>query len=283
MKQYYIYKVTNKINGKAYIGSHYGKTNDSYFGSGIAITRAVEKYGKENFIKEIIEIQPTKQLMLEEESYWLNKLKCSTNPEYYNMTNTAGGGCLIDGKTEEERKNIITKQAAGRRPKQKQITKKMLETKRQWNEKQKLKNKIEMSKSHKEAYARLTPEQKAARIKKISETKRNLPKWKKAITSKKHSERAKKWRNSLTIEQKIEYSKKLSESQKGKIISEEQKEQIRNTLKQYQKSLPKHIKEARRRHNSMVMSMMKWCNNGIKNFRKTPEQIKELGYTLGRL
>ncbi len=283
MKQYYIYKVTNKINGKIYIGSHRGKADDNYFGSGIAITRAVEKYGKENFTKEIIETQPTRQIMLERESYWLNELKCATNTQYYNMTNTAGGGCLIDGKTEEEKRIIIAKQTAGRKIKQKQIVKKTLQTRQKWTEDQKLKNKIALSESHKKSYARLTPEQKAARIQKISDTKSNLPKWKKAITSKKHSERAKRWWNSLTLEQKIERGKKCGESQRGKIISKKQKEQIRNTLIEYNKKLPKHIKEARNKMNSVKMSMKKWCNNGIKNFRKTPEQIKELGYTLGRL
>ena len=52
---YLIYKITNITNGKYYIGAH--KTtdkNDSYMGSGVAITRAYKKYGKEKFIKEII-------------------------------------------------------------------------------------------------------------------------------------------------------------------------------------------------------------------------------------
>jgi hypothetical protein len=75
MKKYFVYKTTNKINGKKYIGSHYGKTDDEYLGSGLLISRAIKKYGKENFKKEILEIQSNKQLMLERESYWLNKYK----------------------------------------------------------------------------------------------------------------------------------------------------------------------------------------------------------------
>jgi hypothetical protein len=52
---YIIYKITNQVNGKYYIGRHATKdVNDSYMGSGIGIINAIKKYGKENFTKEII-------------------------------------------------------------------------------------------------------------------------------------------------------------------------------------------------------------------------------------
>jgi hypothetical protein len=50
-KRYYIYITTNLINGKQYIGKHYGLINDDYFGSGILLQKALKKYGKENFKK----------------------------------------------------------------------------------------------------------------------------------------------------------------------------------------------------------------------------------------
>ena len=52
---YTVYKIINNINQKTYIGVH--KTddpNDSYMGSGRAITEAVKKHGKDNFEKHII-------------------------------------------------------------------------------------------------------------------------------------------------------------------------------------------------------------------------------------
>ena len=48
-----IYKTTNLINGKYYIGKD-SKNYPGYLGSGIAIKEAIKKYGKENFKKEIL-------------------------------------------------------------------------------------------------------------------------------------------------------------------------------------------------------------------------------------
>jgi len=43
-----IYKTTNLINGKIYIGQSF-KHNCKYLGSGIFLKRAIKKYGIENF------------------------------------------------------------------------------------------------------------------------------------------------------------------------------------------------------------------------------------------
>lgn len=78
---YYIYKITNKLNGKIYVGQHKVIKKESlnrYLGSGTLIKLAIKKYGKENFIKEILEYC-TKDNVSEREIYWIKKLNARNN------------------------------------------------------------------------------------------------------------------------------------------------------------------------------------------------------------
>jgi len=97
-----VYKTTNLLNEKFYIGQHKCKDEifDGYFGSGLLIQRALEKYGFSNFKRETIEVCNNRKLVNEKEKYWIEKL----NPEY----NIAPGGMggYIRKWTIEERKEI---------------------------------------------------------------------------------------------------------------------------------------------------------------------------------
>jgi group I intron endonuclease len=87
----YVYKITNKINGKYYIGSSKFSPdkNWSYYGSGKAIIDAIKKYGKSNFIKEILVETPGEAKILEKDI--LYSLDVANDPLSYNMTNDALG------------------------------------------------------------------------------------------------------------------------------------------------------------------------------------------------
>jgi len=51
----YLYKTTNLLNGKVYIGKRSSKRFDfAYFGSGINLKRAIKRYGKIHFMVEPI-------------------------------------------------------------------------------------------------------------------------------------------------------------------------------------------------------------------------------------
>jgi hypothetical protein len=85
---YYIYKITNITNQKYYIGAH--KTSnmeDNYFGSGVGLKRAIEKYGKKNFTKEIICFCKD-----ENDMYFQEKELVTLNENSYNMTKGGKGG-----------------------------------------------------------------------------------------------------------------------------------------------------------------------------------------------
>ena len=87
---YCIYRITNKVNGKTYIGQHkYKKLNDNYMGSGILLAKAKKKYGIENFKKEILEFDiPDVELANDWEQIYILFERAKGKAEY----NIADGG-----------------------------------------------------------------------------------------------------------------------------------------------------------------------------------------------
>jgi hypothetical protein len=93
----YIYKTTNQINGKIYIGLTTMNEEESkwYFGSGDSIKKALEKHGVENFKKEILERGfSSKEDLAEAEIKWITHFKSTTRGIGYNLS---PGGDLNPG------------------------------------------------------------------------------------------------------------------------------------------------------------------------------------------
>ncbi len=83
---YTVYKITNLINNKIYVGVHITKNlNDSYMGSGVNIKRAIKKYGIKNFKKEYLSIFDNENEMFQMESKIVNK-EFITSLDSYNIS-----------------------------------------------------------------------------------------------------------------------------------------------------------------------------------------------------
>lgn len=100
---HYLYKITNLINNKIYIGIHStDKLDDGYFGSGRALIKAIRKYGKANFKKEILEWFDWRCEALQREAQIVNKEFIERDDNY----NLIVGGS--DGTHNREVRYIIS-------------------------------------------------------------------------------------------------------------------------------------------------------------------------------
>lgn len=102
----YIYLVTNRINGKQYVGQHHydGEGIDnSYKGSGVLLRQAYKKYGVENFTIEVIEYCSDASLDYLEVKYI--SVYNTKIPNGYNLTD-GGGGCVGKKYTDEQIENM---------------------------------------------------------------------------------------------------------------------------------------------------------------------------------
>lgn len=195
-----IYKTTNLINGKIYVGqTHYDR--QKYFGSGTLISEAIEKYGIENFVKEYIDDASSQEELDIKEIYWIKELKSQDREIGYNI---ADGGWYYFTMTDET-KEKISKTLKGK-----------------YVGEQAFRKGLKLTDEHKKAISKalkgriLTSEHRQ----KISEGgKGKRP----ADTTRK--------KMSMSHKGKIltaEHRQKISEGGKGKTYTEEQKEKLRS-------------------------------------------------------
>jgi len=101
-----IYKTTNLINKKIYVGKSL-KNKNSYMGSGTILNKAIKKYGKDNFIKEIIDYADTLEELNAKEIYWIEKLNSTEKKIGYNIAKGGTGGNTLDNHPDKV--NILKK------------------------------------------------------------------------------------------------------------------------------------------------------------------------------
>ena len=104
-----IYKTTNLVNGKTYIGQHkYSKLNDGYIGSGRILKKAIKKYGKNNFKTEYLLTEiPSRRLANIAETNCISLARRNGKAEY----NICNGG---QGRSGEHSDMIGNQYAKGK-------------------------------------------------------------------------------------------------------------------------------------------------------------------------
>lgn len=209
-----IYKTTCLITGKIYIGQHKifsEKTLDPwYLGSGPTLLREIEKYGKENFKREILKDYIPSRKLLNVWEYIFTKKYKSTDPKIgYNIVcgSTSGMNCdTYFTSLPEVREKIRQSKIGNKNPRY--GVKEGEETRKKKSSSMLGKNKGKLSDEHK---------------KKLSIAKKG----------KKLSEIHKQHIREAMLETKREYSeeglKKISETHKGKKVSNVTKDKLRKS------------------------------------------------------
>jgi group I intron endonuclease len=226
MKPYgYIYLITNTLNGKIYIGQKASpKVIERYYGSGRIITRAIKKYGIENFTREILCWKYSKKTLDKAEIDLINEYDSRNIKIGYNICIGGKGGQKGLKRSEETinklKSRIVSEETRIKMSEVNKGNKNSLGYKQSEEHKNKrseaykgkklseeTRNKMKLTKNflgHKH-----TEEAK----KKISEAIKKL--WESEETRIKMSESAKGNKNSLGCKRTNETKKKISESQKG--------------------------------------------------------------------
>ena len=105
-KYYFIYLTTNLVNGKKYIGKHFGFLDDGYIGSGKLLKRAIEKYGKENFQRKILSFSSSEEENSEKEKYFIALFKACESDLFYNIHEGGEGGNTTKGMSPQEKQEL---------------------------------------------------------------------------------------------------------------------------------------------------------------------------------
>lgn len=103
-KYHFVYKTTNTVNGKYYVGMHSTDyLEDGYIGSGKKLWNSIRKYGRDKFVIERIEFFETRELLVEREKALVNE-DLLKDPMCMNLMKGGEGGFISE---EQQRKRSI--------------------------------------------------------------------------------------------------------------------------------------------------------------------------------
>jgi group I intron endonuclease len=110
---HYVYVTTCLINGKKYIGQRSttlltksDMVKDKYLGSGTLLLKAIKKYGKSSFVKDVIEVCEKQQDTDYMEITMIRECNATKSDEYYNIAH--GGQYSRSDKHADKMSEIMT-------------------------------------------------------------------------------------------------------------------------------------------------------------------------------
>lgn len=113
----FIYKTTNTLTNKIYIGQHIPNDRNNYLGSGTLLRRAVKKYGKESFKVDILEWCNSQDELDSRERYYIDLYKSRDTTIGYNITR-GGQKAFFTGCKHSEESKMKMSDSARKRPHQ---------------------------------------------------------------------------------------------------------------------------------------------------------------------
>lgn len=217
-----IYKITNLINNKIYIGlttrtieiRKKEHKSDAFTRSfNLPLHRAIRKYGFENFEWSIIDTASSNEELNEKEIYWINYYDSTNKTKGYNHKEGGSSGKHLEESVEKIKKALRSRVF-------KESTREKLK-----------KNKPPLHTGKKRSQETLDKMSKAQKGKK--QPPHVLEAIRKSNIGRKHSEEEKLKRNNALRGRikSLEERKNISLSQTGKKLSEETKNKISKTLK----------------------------------------------------
>ena len=104
-----LYKTTNRVNGKYYYGVHSTRDLfDGYLGSGVALQKAINAYGKQSFDNEILEFFDTREELLKAEADLVTEDVVKSD-KTYNLS--LGGTSYVDSLKNLDEEQFIGHQS----------------------------------------------------------------------------------------------------------------------------------------------------------------------------
>lgn len=233
-----IYGIINLVNSKIYIGQTTQSLKQRFNQHARAksyIGNAIRKYGKENFVYELIEECATAERLDERERFWIAEFNC-VYPRGYNRTpggdSVKGGSSILnlkrsisakkfwDSKSPEERSNIAKKRESSKTPEERSTTARKAAATRNANSTPEERHEIAKKSvaTKKAQYESQSPEEQAATDKNRSEVAKKRAAAKtpeeKSVSAKKAAATRKAQYEAQTIEEKALTDLKRSEAVK---------------------------------------------------------------------